>query len=371
MRLPVLPALVIAGFLLAFAGTAPAAPEGAVTYRIDPVHSSVNFAIGHLGVSIVHGRFDELEGKIVFDAEAPESASIEMTVRAASVNTGVKKRDDHLRSADFFDVEKWPAITFRSTGWKAVGEDRYRVTGELALHGTTRTVTADVRRTGAATVRGKPLIGFTATLTLNRSDYGMKTMLGPVADGVELVIAVEAGQAEAPADRPPETNRMQEGQAPTPYSAAEIRRGCPSGRKIVYRMERHRGAGGATLEEPVVVLQTFLFRDGDEEGVDFVQSHRAPDGPDGPEQSIRATWKQLQSHAAYPAARTTIESASVEVPAGTFDCWLYTVRAGDDPAAGVQKVWFAKDRPGPPVRRVQEKDGQLVFSMEMTEDTTK
>ena len=119
----------------------------AETYRIDRGHSSVEFSIRHM-VSKVTGQFDEFSGQIVYDPEAPEKSSVEVTIQATSINTVHERRDNHLRSDDFFEVETYPEITFKSSSVKADDEDKLMVTGNLTMHGTTREVVLPVEVIG-------------------------------------------------------------------------------------------------------------------------------------------------------------------------------------------------------------------------------
>jgi len=143
----------------------------AETYTVDPVHSQVGFAIRHF-VSTVHGRFEEFSGTIVRDDEHPENASVVFAIQAASIDTDNAKRDTHLRSADFFDVEKFPTIAFVSSIVRKTGDGRYDVTGHLTMHGVTRQVTLPVRFNGEMDdghggIRG----GFSTSTTLDRKEF--------------------------------------------------------------------------------------------------------------------------------------------------------------------------------------------------------
>ena len=146
----------------------------AETYRIDRGHSSVEFSIRHM-VSKVTGQFDEFSGQIVYDAEAPEKSSVDVTIQTTSINTASERRDNHLRTADFFEVETYPEITFKSTSAKADGEDKLLVTGDLTMHGTTHEVVLSVEVIGVGKHprRGTPIAGFEARLIVKRSDFGI------------------------------------------------------------------------------------------------------------------------------------------------------------------------------------------------------
>ena len=111
-----------------------------ITYQIDPAHTSIGFAGKHMMETTVRGRFKEYEGQVVTEDDDPTTAAIHLTIRVASLDTGVDRRDEHLRSADFFDVEKFPAASFRSSKVEDLGGDRYRVIGDLTVHGVTHPV---------------------------------------------------------------------------------------------------------------------------------------------------------------------------------------------------------------------------------------
>jgi polyisoprenoid-binding protein YceI len=162
-------ALCATAFPLAFHSLpALAAP---VTYEIDAVHSEVSFKIRHL-VSNVRGRFNDFEGTIIYDAENPAASSVQVTIDAASIDTANEKRDDHLRSPDFFDVEKFPTLTFSSKEVKVDG-DRLLVSGELTMHGVTKPLTLSVEKLGMGGMGEKKIVGFSAASELDRKEYGI------------------------------------------------------------------------------------------------------------------------------------------------------------------------------------------------------
>ncbi|MBU2489461.1 MAG: YceI family protein [Proteobacteria bacterium] len=188
------PLAVFAILALALALALAAVPgQAADTYTLDPVHTSLVFSIKHLGVSWVWGRFNQVEGSYVLDRKDEAACSVSLTVDAASVDTHVEKRDEHLRSADFFNVEKFPKITFTSTSLKSNGPCCGEITGDLTLLGVTRTITAPVRMTGeGADPWGGFRTGFSTEFTLNRSDFGMTSFLPKmVGDTVNLTLDVE------------------------------------------------------------------------------------------------------------------------------------------------------------------------------------
>jgi polyisoprenoid-binding protein YceI len=165
------------------------------TWQIDPVHSEVSFTVRHLMVSKVRGRFGDFGGTIVLH-EDPLQSHVEARVGLASVDTGNPTRDDHVRSADFLDVENHPELTFRSTGIRPDG-DGYLLDGELSLHGVTRPVVLRVEVNGfqEATPFGDTRAGFSASTEINRDDFGVSfnTALegGGLALGRKVQIALE------------------------------------------------------------------------------------------------------------------------------------------------------------------------------------
>jgi polyisoprenoid-binding protein YceI len=143
------------------------------TYKVDKAHSEVVFQIRHL-VTKVRGRFDDFEGTIQLNEEKPEVSAVEFTIKAASIDTNEKDRDTHLRSADFFDVEKFPNLTFRSKGIFRKGPESYEVIGDLTIHGVTKEIVLPVTHLGKAKDPwGLERVGFEAEITLNRKDFGL------------------------------------------------------------------------------------------------------------------------------------------------------------------------------------------------------
>jgi polyisoprenoid-binding protein YceI len=172
----------------------PASAESAV-YEVDPVHTSVYFKISHLGFSSLFGRFNSVDGSVVFDPDDPEAGGVKLIIEAASVDTKHEERDEHLRSPDFFNSREFPRITFRSTRIEATGNSRALVTGDLTLLGVTRPVTMEVTYNAMGPypfVPGQIRIGFSATGSVRRSDFGMTYQLDNVGDEVTLFIEVEA-----------------------------------------------------------------------------------------------------------------------------------------------------------------------------------
>ena len=144
------------------------------SWTFDTAHSTVGFWVRHLMVSKVHGRFTQWSGNLAFDPDHPELSSVEVSIDTASIDTREAQRDTHLRSADFFDVEKFPALTFKSTAVAATGTGHYKVTGDLTLHGVTHPAELAVAFTGRAKhPYGGERLGFEASTSINRSDYGV------------------------------------------------------------------------------------------------------------------------------------------------------------------------------------------------------
>jgi polyisoprenoid-binding protein YceI len=169
------------------------------TWEIDPAHSEVSFVVRHLVVSKVRGRFDRFKGTIVTDEDLDRS-SVTVTIDASSINTNEPTRDNHVRSTDFLDVEKFPNITFRSTAVRNES-GRFFVDGELVIRGVTRPVTLDVEPNGfTPDLRGGTRVGFSASTEINRDDFGV-SYNGPIpgtdnamvlSDKVALTLEIEA-----------------------------------------------------------------------------------------------------------------------------------------------------------------------------------
>ena len=179
-------------------GLASATGAAAEDWTVDEAHTSVAFSVAHLFTS-VQGRFDSFEGKIEFDPNDPAAAVVRGTIAAASINTNNAKRDKHLRSGDFFHVEKFPEIRFESTGGIANLQGKSgELPGNLTIHGVTKPVVLDVKFLGRGKDPwGNERAGFNATLTIDRKDYGLnwnellETGGVLVGDEVEIRIDVE------------------------------------------------------------------------------------------------------------------------------------------------------------------------------------
>ncbi len=172
------------------------------SYKIDKAHSEADFTIRHMAISNVHGRFGNIEGTVNFDPSDITKSSVEATIDVSTVDTGVAQRDTHLKSGDFFDVAKYPTMTFKSKSVKADGAG-FDLTGDLTMHGVTKTVVLKVdapskEQTG---MDGKSKArGFEATTTINRKDFGLnwngtlKSGDAALGDDVKIDISIEAGR---------------------------------------------------------------------------------------------------------------------------------------------------------------------------------
>ncbi|HEY3570963.1 MAG TPA: YceI family protein [Thermoanaerobaculia bacterium] len=185
--------------LLALALLLPAmAAADPTVYKVDADHSGINFKIRHF-VSNVSGRFRDFDGVIRYDKQNPAASSVELTVRAASIDTASNDRDEDLRSKNFFEVAKYPTLTFTSTRVVPKDADTLEVTGNLTMHGVTREITFPVQLLGTVAVPGSEKAGFEATFTVNRKEFGINwnNILdsGPVlGDEVRVTIEVEANR---------------------------------------------------------------------------------------------------------------------------------------------------------------------------------
>jgi len=169
------------------------------TYTIDASHSEVGFAVKHLMISTVKGSFRNVSGKIELDTENVENSVIEADIETASIETRQEQRDAHLRSADFFDVEKYPTMTFRSRRVEPRGDTDYRVIGDLTIRDVTKEVVLNVEETG----RGKDpwggeRIGYTASTKIDRSDFGLTYNMAleaggfVIGDEIRITLEIEA-----------------------------------------------------------------------------------------------------------------------------------------------------------------------------------
>lgn len=159
----------------------------AAQYNVDPTHSFINFRVQHLGVSWLHGRFNDITGTFDYDASNETASQVEMKVKTASVDSNHAERDKHLRSDDFLDIDKYPTASFKSSSF-----DGKSLTGELTLHGITKTIEIEVTKVGEGDDPwGGHRAGFVGTHDLKRSDFGISYNLGPAAEVVEMQFNIE------------------------------------------------------------------------------------------------------------------------------------------------------------------------------------
>jgi len=179
----------------------------AATFKIDTAHSSVGFSVKHMMVSTARGQFTKVDGSVVYDAANVAASSVNVTIEAASIDTANDKRDEHLRSADFFDVEKHPTITFKSKSVAGTA-GALKVTGDLTMHGVTKEVVLDVEGPTDAIKSpwGMMVRGAAATTTVNRKDFGLtwnKALeAGGIAVGEEVKIQLDLELIEEPTTPP-------------------------------------------------------------------------------------------------------------------------------------------------------------------------
>jgi len=164
------------------------------TYKLDPSHTDVLVQWSHLGFSNPTAHFGDAEGTLVFDAADPSKSSVQVTLPLSGLNSFTAKFDEHLRSADFFDAAKFPTASFKSTKVEAAGTNKFTVTGDLTIKDQTKPVVLDVTLNGAGDhpMLKVPAIGFDATTTLKRSDFGVGAYVPAVSDEVRIRITTEA-----------------------------------------------------------------------------------------------------------------------------------------------------------------------------------
>ncbi|MFB6985022.1 YceI family protein [Streptomyces sp. NPDC056178] len=174
-------------------------------YTIDPAHSSIGFTVRHAMVTNVRGSFGEHEGSLKLDGHNPANSTASIDVKIASVDTGIADRDGHLVSGDFFDAEKFPLMTFRSTQAEQLGGDAYRISGDLTIKDVTRPLSIDLEFNGSATdVYGNERVGFEGSADILRSEWGLtwnaalETGGVMVSDKVKLSFDISAIKAAAP-----------------------------------------------------------------------------------------------------------------------------------------------------------------------------
>jgi polyisoprenoid-binding protein YceI len=163
-------------------------------YTYDQVHSSISFKAQHLGISWIHGRFNEASGMFSLDREHPSKSTFELTIKVDSVDTANKARDEHLLLADYFDTKQFPTIEFKSTSTRAI-EGGYKVTGNFMMHGKTKKITFVLKGGKERNFKGTKRVGFSTELSLKRSDFGFdKSAIGLIGDKALILIDCEGVQ---------------------------------------------------------------------------------------------------------------------------------------------------------------------------------
>ena len=186
--LKILQSIIIIGIVVIFSSLALAAE----TYKLDPGHTSIIFRVKHLGIAYVYGRINGPTGSFVFDESSPSKCAIEIQAETKNIDTAVEKRDNHLRSPDFFNSGEYPLTRFKSKSVKKSGEATYEVSGDLTLLGKTRPITVKVQATGAGKDPwGNFRRGFETSFSIKRSEFGMDFMMGGLSDEVNLTVSVE------------------------------------------------------------------------------------------------------------------------------------------------------------------------------------
>lgn len=175
------------------------------TWQIDPNHSAAQFAVRHMGISTVRGAFSKVSGTVHYDPSDPSKTAIDVTIDANSIDTRVEARDKDLRSARFFDVEKYPTITFKSKRVMPGAKGKLKVIGDLAMHGATQEVVLDVDGPNGPMKdpKGNQHMGASATTQLNRQDFGIIALPNGIGFDVQIIIDVEMIKAAPAADSAP------------------------------------------------------------------------------------------------------------------------------------------------------------------------
>lgn len=181
--------------LLALLCVLPAGAAGTDSYAIDPVHSVILVRAKHMGVSYYYVRFNKMSGAIKVDEADPAKSTLEIEVKADSIDSNDPKRDEHLKSPDFLNVKQFPVITFKSTGAKKTGDQEFELTGDLQLHGVTKSVTLKLVRVGSGKgMKGEARTGAEAHFTVKRSEFDMKFGLEGISDELDVTVGIEAGK---------------------------------------------------------------------------------------------------------------------------------------------------------------------------------
>ncbi|OIJ35261.1 MULTISPECIES: YceI family protein [Acinetobacter] len=170
-----------------------------VAYTIDPGHTATVFSWSHFGFSTPSANFSDIQGTITVDNEKPANSSVNVTIPVSSINTNVKALDEHIQKAEFFDVEKYPNITFKSTKVQALGKNKYKITGDLTIKGVTKPVVLDavLNKQAVHPMTKLQTIGFNATTSFNRSAFNVGAYVPNVGDKITVNITTEASVSAA------------------------------------------------------------------------------------------------------------------------------------------------------------------------------
>ena len=179
--------------LAALLGASFATQAAPVTYKLDPTHTMVLFSWNHFGFSNPTANLGIGEGTLVYDEAKPANSSVEVTLPLANLDTHVSALDEHLKKPDFFDADKYPVVTFKSTRVEALGGNKFKVTGNLTVHGVTRPVVLDatLNKVGPHPMTKAPSIGFDATASIKRSDFGVGAYVPNISDELSIRITTE------------------------------------------------------------------------------------------------------------------------------------------------------------------------------------
>lgn len=193
--------LLLGAALVSLGVSSPARAE-VEQYKFDKAHTQIFFAVNHLGFSTSRGKFVDFDGGFTFDTASPEKSSVEVTIKPAGLDLDDQAWNDHLKNEDFFNVEKFPTMTFKSTKIEVTGENTANITGDLTLLGVTKPVTLAVthNKSGKHPFGDKYVSGFSAKGTLKRSDFGMNYGLPVIGDDVGIEIEVEGDRVEGAND---------------------------------------------------------------------------------------------------------------------------------------------------------------------------
>lgn len=168
-----------------------AAPSSGETLTVDAVHSTILFRIKHLNTSLAWGRFNDVSGTWTLEGDKP---SVEVLIKADSIDTANAKRDQHLTGPDFFNTKQFPEISFKSSKVTTSGDGKYQLDGTLTLHGVEKPLSMELVKTGAGfNQMAAKIVGYETTFTIKRSDFGMKYLVGPLGDEVLVIAAFELG----------------------------------------------------------------------------------------------------------------------------------------------------------------------------------